>query len=78
MGREYRVIWQREGMARRVAIRQTERGALNKVENLLWSDAAGRPDEPADFPDDRFGRMPRLAERPRIESREVGDWEAWG
>lgn len=76
---EYRVCWQREGMARRTAIYQTKRGAEEKVAALEWAEQM-RDDPPSsmDAADDyfhrTFGLMPKLVTAPTIETRTVGAW----
>src|SRR4051794_39006093 len=79
---EYRVSWQREGMKRVRAIRQTEAGAKAKVEALLWSEAEKRKrghydaDGGYSAEGDYLRDMPDLTGEPTIERRVVGGWES--
>lgn len=69
---EYRVSWKREGLGRVRKFFQTEIGALDKAARL--NDLEDNP-PPADGPWDAFADLPKLAERPVVERRAVGDWE---
>lgn len=66
--REYRVIWQREGQAKKRALYQTLKGA---------QDCADRQMTARDEMDwlDEYRRPPEIVFGPIVERREVGTWE---
>jgi hypothetical protein len=68
---EYRLRWQRVGLAPVTRIRQRERDAINKAERLLQLDEdKGDPD----LGTMAFTDMPDLT-LIQLERRQVGEWE---
>lgn len=77
MAREYRVVWKREGQARRRKIYQTKRAAEEFIRVLdnVEEDYFGH-DEPmgAETKAEWERRHAPFTEGPLLESREVGEW----
>lgn len=67
MPREYRVRWQREGLAPRTQIFQRERAARDKIERMLVIDELKHDGS-------RFRNMPDLVDTPTLQVREVTAW----
>lgn len=71
---EYRVTWKRDGLPRRRQIFQTDRGAREKVDNLLTLEETKHTDW--DYGTNPFQSLPDISEAPTVERRFVGAWEA--